>query len=51
VAYLSPGVTLHLFGNMHLFAFAQVPVSSNLEGYQLLPHWTATVGGSYAFSR
>ncbi len=51
VAYLSPGVTLHLFGNMHLFAFAQVPVYSNLDGYQLLPHWTATLGGSYAFSR
>jgi hypothetical protein len=50
VAYLSPGVTLHLFGNMHLFAFAQVPVYSNLDGYQLFPHWTATVGGSYAFS-
>jgi len=31
-------------------AFAQVPVYSNLDGYQLFPHWTATVGGSYAFA-
>jgi hypothetical protein len=23
---------------------------SRLDGYQLFPHWTATVGGSYAFA-
>ena len=50
VAYLSPGVTLHVMGNLHLFAFAQIPTYSRLDGYQLFPHWTATVGGSYAFS-
>jgi hypothetical protein len=27
----------------------QVPIYSNLDGYQLFPHWTATVGLSYAF--
>lgn len=50
VLYLSPGVTLHVMGNLHLFAFAQIPMYSRLDGYQLFPHWTATVGGSYAFS-
>src|SRR6202165_220309 len=50
VAYLSPGVTLHVMGNLHLFAFAQIPMYSRLDGYQLFPHWTAPVGGSYAFS-
>ena len=50
VVYLSPGVTLHAMGNLHLFAFAQIPMYSRLDGYQLFPHWTATVGGSYAFS-
>lgn len=50
VAYLSPGVTLHVMGNLHLFAFAQIPMYARLDGYQLFPHWTATVGGSYAFS-
>jgi hypothetical protein len=50
VVYLSPGVTLHVMGNLHLFAFAQIPMYSRLDGYQLFPHWTATVGGSYAFS-
>src|SRR5256885_10426504 len=50
VAYLSPGLTLHVMGNLHLYAFAQIPVYARLDGYQLFPHWTATVGGSYAFS-
>jgi hypothetical protein len=27
----------------------QVPVYSNLSGYQLFPRWTGTVGVSYAF--
>jgi hypothetical protein len=27
----------------------QVPIYSNLDGYQLFPHWTATAGLSYAF--
>jgi hypothetical protein len=49
VAYLSPGMTVRLFGNMHVFGFVQVPVYSKLDGYQLFPRWTATVGGSYAF--
>lgn len=50
VAYLSPGVTLHVMGKLHLYAFAQIPMYARLDGYQLFPHWTATVGGSYAFS-
>jgi hypothetical protein len=47
VAYLSPGITVHALSSLYLFAFVQVPVYSNLDGYQLLPRWTATVGGSY----
>jgi hypothetical protein len=49
VAYLSPGITLRVMDHLHLFGFAQLPVYSRLDGYQLSPHWTATVGGSYAF--
>ena len=48
VAYLSPGITVRMASRAHLYAFAQVPVSSNLNGYQLFPHWTASVGISYA---
>jgi hypothetical protein len=49
VAYMSPGITLRVTQHLHVFGFAQVPVYSRLDGYQLFPHWTATVGGSYAF--
>jgi hypothetical protein len=49
VAYVSPGVTLRAFGPLHVFAFVQVPVYSNLDGYQVFPRWTASVGGAYAF--
>ena len=49
VAYLSPGLTAHVIGNLHAFGFVQVPVYSQLDGYQVFPRWTATVGGSYAF--
>ena len=49
VAYLSPGVTVAVGGNTHLYGFVQLPVHSNLDGYQLFPHWTATLGLSHAF--
>jgi hypothetical protein len=49
VAYVSPGVTVRALGPLHLFAFVQVPVYSNLDGYQVFPRWTASVGGAYAF--
>ena len=49
VAYLSPGVTLAAGQNTHVYGFVQVPVYSRLDGYQLFPRWTASVGLSYAF--
>lgn len=47
--FLSPGVTLPVAHNMHLYGFVQLPVWSNLSGYQLFPHYTATLGASYHF--
>lgn len=47
--YLSPGVTVKALAKLHVYGFVQVPVYSNLDGYQLFPHWTANVGASYAF--
>ncbi|MGH8687094.1 MAG: transporter [Burkholderiales bacterium] len=47
VAYLSPGVTLRAADRMYVYGFVQIPVYSNLDGYQLFPHWTATVGLNY----
>jgi hypothetical protein len=49
VAYLSPGLTARILPTMHLFGFVQLPVYSNLDGYQLFPRFTVSVGASYAF--
>jgi hypothetical protein len=49
VAYLSPGLTVQLVQKLDAYGVVQVPIYSNLDGYQLFPHWTATVGLSYAF--
>jgi len=49
VAYLSPGLTARLVHKLYAYGVFQIPVYSNLDGYQLFPHWTATAGLSYAF--
>jgi hypothetical protein len=49
VVYLSPGLTAQLAPPLHLFAFVQLPVYSNLYGTQLFPRWTGSVGLTYAF--
>lgn len=49
VAYLSPGVTVALLHNVHVYAFVQKAIYSQLSGYQLFPHWSGSVGASYAF--
>lgn len=49
VAYLSPGITVRAAGKLQLFGFVQLPVYSNLYGYQIFPRYTASVGASYAF--
>ncbi|HTY03673.1 MAG TPA: transporter [Rhodocyclaceae bacterium] len=49
VVYLSPGVTVSVAKNTEMYGFVQLPVYSNLDGYQLLPHWTVAIGLSHAF--
>lgn len=49
VAYLSPGVIGKLGAGLQAYAFAQIPIASNLCGYQLFPHWTGTLGLAYRF--
>ncbi len=49
VAYVSPGLTALLARKLYVYGVLQVPVYSNLSGYQLFPRWTGTVGVSYAF--
>lgn len=48
VAYLSPGISASLGNQLQWYAFVQLPIYSRLQGYQLFPRWTATVGVSMA---
>jgi hypothetical protein len=47
VAYVSPGLSARVVSNLHAYGFVQVPVYSNLYGYQLFPRYTVSVGVSY----
>lgn len=49
VAYLSPGLSVTVAGGWQAYGFVQLPVYSHLDGYQLFPHWTASVGVSTVF--
>ncbi|HVO26127.1 MAG TPA: transporter [Candidatus Margulisiibacteriota bacterium] len=49
VVYVSPGITAQVARHLHAYGFVQVPVHSNLSGYQLFPRRTFSVGASYAF--
>jgi hypothetical protein len=49
VVYFSPGITFAVAQHTQLYVFAQLPIYSNLDGYQLAPRWTATAGVSVAF--
>jgi hypothetical protein len=49
VAYLSPGLTVSLRHDLQLFGFVQLPVYRRLDGFQLAPRWTGSLGVSYAF--
>jgi hypothetical protein len=49
VVYLSPGVSTRLGRATQGYAFVQLPIYSRLDGYQLFPHWTASLGLSHAF--
>jgi hypothetical protein len=49
VAYLSPGLTAQVMRQVHVYGFVQVPVYSNLSGYQLFPRLSVSVGASDAF--
>jgi hypothetical protein len=49
VLYVSPGLTARVMPKLHAYGFVQVPVYSNLDGYQLFPRYAVSVGLSYAF--
>jgi len=49
VLYVSPGVSARVLTGLQAYGFVQLPVYSNLDGYQLFPRFTVSVGLSYAF--
>jgi hypothetical protein len=49
VAYLSPGLSVALARGVVAYGFVQLPAYSKLQGYQLFPRWTASVGLSDSF--
>lgn len=49
VAYLSPGLTLNVAGRLNVYGFAQLPVYSDLVGYQVFPRYTFSVGATLGF--
>jgi hypothetical protein len=48
LVYLSPGFTAHLTHDLRAYAFLQVPVYQRVNGLQLEPRYTVSVGLSYA---
>ncbi len=47
--YVSPGVSYLAGKSTQLYGFVQLPAYRNLDGWQLAPRWTATIGIQYAF--
>lgn len=49
VVYLSPGLTVALTKSTKVYGFVQVPLYQHVEGFQLAPHWNASIGAQFAF--
>jgi hypothetical protein len=46
---LSPGVTVQASDKLHLFGYLQLPIYQRVNGFQLAPHYTVSVGVRYDF--
>ena len=44
LVYLSPGVTFNVNPAFHVYVFAQVPVAQRVNGLQLEPRWSLSLG-------
>lgn len=47
--YLSPGVTFPVNEKMKVYGFLQLPIYQNLNGYQLAPKYTVSIGTRFEF--
>jgi hypothetical protein len=46
--YLSPGVTVHVTHNLHVYGFFQMPVYQRVNGFQIEPRYTVSAGLHYS---
>jgi len=49
LVYLSPGLNFQVAGALHGYAYVQLPIYQRVNGLQLEPRYTATVGIYYTF--
>ena len=49
LVYLSPGINVPLSKQASLYGYTQIPISQHVNGVQLAPKFTASVGLHYAF--
>ena len=49
LAYLSPGLTFNVSRAFQVYVFGQVPVAQRVNGLQLEPRWSASVGMHWTF--
>jgi len=47
--YISPGMTVPLSEKIQAYGFVQLPIYQNLNGYQLAPRYTVSVGTRISF--
>jgi len=49
LVYLTPGASLRVGGGTSVYSFVQLPVYQYVNGLQLIPHYTLTLGVSHSF--
>ena len=49
LAYLSPGVVVPVGKQTSIYGFVQLPVYQNVNGVQLAPRYTASIGARFSF--
>ncbi|BCM24499.1 hypothetical protein ZMTM_07580 [Methyloradius palustris] len=49
LVYLSPGVVVPVNKKLSAYSFVQIPIYQNVNGVQLAPRFTASVGARYSF--
>ena len=47
--YLSPGLSLRVSKALKLYSYVQLPIYQDVNGVQLTPRWSASLGANYTF--